>query len=157
MTLTERSRVMARTVVSLFDNSNEAQQVVDDLARIGVPRSDISIARSKITAGATSTADDADNDIGAGLATTATTSAVVRGAPGPRDTMWGAPNAPKARPTLTPSAPSASPSPKNRPSSSRRSSSTTAAGNVNNPASKPASSATKISATTTTPPMPRPA
>src|SRR5258706_618859 len=83
MTLTERSRVMAKTVVGLFDNSNEAQQVVDDLTRIGVPRSDISIARSKTTAGGSaSTADDVDNDIGAGVATGATPGAVVGGAAG---------------------------------------------------------------------------
>jgi uncharacterized protein (TIGR02271 family) len=75
---------MAKTVVGLFDNVNEAQQVVDELTRLGIKRSDISIARqdAKASGGTSTTTADRGDHIAVGAGTGATTGAVVGGAAG---------------------------------------------------------------------------
>jgi uncharacterized protein (TIGR02271 family) len=75
---------MAKTVVGLFDDLDDAQKVVNDLTQLGIARSDISIARqqSDKTSATTTTADRTGGDIGSGVATGATTGAVVGGAAG---------------------------------------------------------------------------
>jgi uncharacterized protein (TIGR02271 family) len=74
---------MAKTVVGLFDDLNDAQKVVNDLTQLGIARSDISIARQQSDkTSATTTTPDRSGDIGSGVATGATTGAVVGGAAG---------------------------------------------------------------------------
>lgn len=75
---------MAKTVVGLFDDLNDAQQVVNDLTQLGIARSDISIARQQADqkTATTTTADRTGGDIGSGVASGATTGAVVGGAAG---------------------------------------------------------------------------
>jgi uncharacterized protein (TIGR02271 family) len=73
---------MAKTVVALFDDLNDAQEVVNDLTQMGVPRGDISIARQKSETTSSSGDVDDTRDISAGVATGASTGAVVGGAAG---------------------------------------------------------------------------
>src|SRR3954468_2966837 len=74
---------MAKTVVGLFDDLDDAQKVVNDLTQLGIARSDISIARQQSDkTSATTTNPDHSGDIGSGVATGATTGAVVGGAAG---------------------------------------------------------------------------
>jgi uncharacterized protein (TIGR02271 family) len=74
---------MAKTVVGLFDDLDDAQKVVNDLTQLGIARSDISIARQQSDkTSATTTSPDRSGDIGSGAATGATTGAVVGGAAG---------------------------------------------------------------------------
>src|SRR3954468_11554110 len=74
---------MAKTVVGLFDDLDDAQKVVNDLTQLGIARSDISIARQQSDkTSATTTNPDHSGDIGSGVATGAPTGAVVGGAAG---------------------------------------------------------------------------
>jgi uncharacterized protein (TIGR02271 family) len=75
---------MAKTVVGLFDNVNEAEAVVGELTELGIPRDQISLARQDSSAaGGTTTRTAAETDTGhPGTITGATTGAFVGGAAG---------------------------------------------------------------------------
>jgi uncharacterized protein (TIGR02271 family) len=76
---------MAKTVVGLFDNVNEAEAVVGQLAELGIPRDQISIARQDTSAAsgtATRTAAETDAGHHGGTLTGATAGAFVGGAAG---------------------------------------------------------------------------
>jgi uncharacterized protein (TIGR02271 family) len=80
---------MAKTVVGLFDNVNEAEAVVGQLTELGIPRDQISVARQDTgTAGGTTTrtttaaATDTGHHGGGGTLAGAATGAFVGGAAG---------------------------------------------------------------------------
>ena len=74
---------MAKTVVGLFDNVNEAEAVVGELTELGIRRDEISIARQQDTSGGGGTrGTHGTGDMGGGIAAGATTGAVLGGAAG---------------------------------------------------------------------------
>jgi uncharacterized protein (TIGR02271 family) len=75
---------MAKTVVGLFDDLNDAQRAVNDLTQLGIPRDQISIARTsteKTATGSATTGTDS-GDVAGGAAAGAATGAVIGGAAG---------------------------------------------------------------------------
>ena len=73
---------MAKTVVGLFDNVNEAESVVGELTELGIRRDQISVARQDASSSTGTTTRSADAGGHGGALTGATTGAFVGGAAG---------------------------------------------------------------------------